>query len=319
MLIVGSQGLRIIRPELLDREPADWDLVATFDEAQSFIRRNKATIMAAYPIDGGKKYLVRGDFSTKNKLPIEIEIAWPGSTAAALLSLVDDEWASCAPPTRTIEELGGLRVVIPTIDLLLALKISHRYLRNSPHFRKTMRDIKILRGFGASVDRYIDWIKIREKETYDYGHPKLNVSKSDFFAGDGVRYVYDHDAIHEAVNVMDRPAYEYYKVPGAEVICSRELFFAASEDVRLSGVAEEAYVLAIERSLVPHPGVLTPRAAFEKALMKVCSSITSGWFREYAWEHYDEVMARFDPTFWDRFMVAVRAGRVPPHKATQPR
>ena len=26
------------------------------------------------------------------------------------------------------------------------------------------------------------------------------------------------------------------------------------------------------------------------ALMKVCTSITSGWFREYAWENYDKVL-----------------------------
>jgi hypothetical protein len=27
-----------------------------------------------------------------------------------------------------------------------------------------------------------------------------------------------------------------------------------------------------------------------KALDKVCTSITSGWFREFAWQNYDEVV-----------------------------
>jgi hypothetical protein len=28
--------------------------------------------------------------------------------------------------------------------------------------------------------------------------------------------------------------------------------------------------------------------------MKVCTSITSGWFREFAWENHDEVADMFD-------------------------
>jgi len=33
---------------------------------------------------------------------------------------------------------------------------------------------------------------------------------------------------------------------------------------------------------------------FEMALMKVCTSITSGWFREYAWENYQKVLDLYD-------------------------
>lgn len=33
--------------------------------------------------------------------------------------------------------------------------------------------------------------------------------------------------------------------------------------------------------------------AAEEALEKVCTSISSGWWREYAWEHYDAVIG-----FW---------------------
>ena len=46
-------------------------------------------------------------------------------------------------------------------------------------------------------------------------------------------------------------------------------------------------VLTIERSLVPYPGKKTPEQAYLMALEKVCTSITSGWFREFVWENYE--------------------------------
>jgi hypothetical protein len=43
------------------------------------------------------------------------------------------------------------------------------------------------------------------------------------------------------------------------------------------------------------------------ALMKVCTSITSGWFRAFAWEHYDLVQGCI-PTAMDKFNAAVANG-----------
>ena len=86
------------------------------------------------------------------------------------------------------------------------------------------------------------------------------------------------------------PAYTKYMKDGAQVMTSKDKFFAANEFVRLLGVYEESCVLALERSQIPHDFKPSPRYSFELALMKVCTSITSGWFREYAWENYDKVL-----------------------------
>lgn len=181
------------------------------------------------------------------------------------------------------------------LNTLYMLKMSHRYLKNSPHFRKTMTDIRKMRDMGAFIPAELEELyKARMKATYNYAHPKLNQGKMDFFSDDGLEYVYDHDSLHEAVKHLDLPAYTYYMEEGAEVNCSKEKFFAADKMVRLYGVLEEALVLALERSVIPHD---TPAdKAFSIALMKVCTSITSGWFREYAWENFDQVvhLARTD-------------------------
>lgn len=72
-------------------------------------------------------------------------------------------------------------------------------------------------------------------------------------------------------------------------------------------------MLALERSQIPHAGNITPHASFLIALQKVCTSITSGWFREFAWEHYHEVRALYRDTYVPRFWEHARLGKVKLH------
>ena len=72
-------------------------------------------------------------------------------------------------------------------------------------------------------------------------------------------------------------------------------------------------VLALERSLVPLPGVLTPKQAFDKALEKVCTSITSGWFRKFCYDNYDSIQAIYNEDFVQKFQTALEQGRIRPY------
>jgi hypothetical protein len=176
------------------------------------------------------------------------------------------------------------------------LKMSHRYKKNSPHFLKTMQDIRKMREAGAVIQpEHEAFYKHRMDATYWYEHPNLNQSKDEFFNPEDDFYVYDHDSIHEAIAVGDRPAYVKYAIDGQEVLSSKKKFFnEVDETTRLFGVYEEACVLALERSQIPNDFKVDRDWSFKKALEKVCTSITSGWFREYAWEHYDEVLAIYE-------------------------
>jgi hypothetical protein len=75
-------------------------------------------------------------------------------------------------------------------------------------------------------------------------------------------------------------------------------------------------VLAIERSLVPHPGKKTPEQAYLMALEKVCTSITSGWFREFAWENYEiaSEYTKFADYMFAEFQEALARGEILPYK-----
>lgn len=277
----------------------DMDVIGDWDSVMAYL-------------DGGGKPLAKYPTSDSKWVAkyetgiVEAEIAWAGSTGEELLRYVVAD-----PETRLLAR-GQL---VPSIHVLLALKLSHRYLRNSPHFLKTMHDIWLLRRGGAEMPQGLrDWLTRREAETYSYGHPKLNVSKANFFKDDGVKYVYDHDDIHQAIKHLPQPAYTYFKADGEEVLTSKAKFMNCARETQLYAVLEEAYVLAIERALVPFPGVLTPREAFLKALEKVCTSITSGWFREFAWENYFDVDALYQDEFWYRFQQAVKLRLVRPHR-----
>ena len=288
MLLIGSRALATHIK--IDRTPVDWDYICTFEQFQKWTRENKVIINLCVPLSGDKFHV-----RDKEGMNYEFEIAWPGTSGAILLHI------------HNVDKIDS-PVRPASLYTLLLLKESHKYRKDNVHFLKTMKDIKKLRPIFATcgpyeilqyadkVDR--EWFALREKETYTYSHPKLDVTKKDFFTGDGVQYVYDHDSIHETVKLLYMPAYNYYMKDGSEVMTSKEKFFSVPEHIRLYGVYEESCVLALERSQIPHglgkEGGPTARWSFLKALEKVCTSITSGWFREYAWENYDKVVALYE-------------------------
>jgi len=294
MILVGSRALMLRAPQLLLRKPEDFDFVCTMSEFDAWLANNKSHLGSTKIYPEKNKMIVEGNSNC------EFEIISPGSSAELLAELVK---------TDSLETSFGL---IPTIDMLFTIKSSHKYLRNSPHFWKTLTDYHILKRSGAKVrPEYMEFLKLRERETYNYAHPKLNQSKDGFFADDAIVYTYDHDTIHKSVAMFDGvPAYTRYMKDGQEVQCDKNKFFAVDQAIRLAGVVEEAAVLAIERSLIPHPGVWNPKYAWRFALSKVCSSITSGWFREFAYENALEVLKLYPENYWEKFQDDVKSGLV---------
>jgi hypothetical protein len=301
MILIGSNALKIRAPFLLKRDPIDVDFICTIDEYNDYLKNYKNKINKIYDINKNKLIkIIEGD-------PIcEFEIIENGKSSALFKELVD------ADPDTIITDEG---YKVPSLDLLFTLKSSHKFLRNSPHFWKTMMDYKLMQAFGAKIkEEYKDFYKIREKETYYYKHPSLNQSKDAFFSDDGIKYVYDHDSIHESVKTYSKPAYTYYLKDNSEVQCDKNKFFSCSKEIQMAGVTEEAKVLAIERSLVPHFGVKTPKQAFVFALSKVCSSITSGYFRDFAYENAFDILKNYKDGYWEKFQDDVANGKVKAYK-----
>ncbi|ASD51979.1 hypothetical protein KNT64_gp027 [Pseudomonas phage PspYZU05] len=214
----------------------------------------------------------------------EAYIAKPDSSDQMILDYVKNH-VSLNPLAR---DVFGVSFADP--EVCLAIKMSHRYKKDSSFFMKTMQTIRMLRNLGYKLNDELNEIMLkRQKEVLSYNHPNLNVTKDKFF--DDTIYTLDHDSIHRAVALFDRPAYTYYMKDGSEVMTCKDKFFALPYELQLAGVYEETCVLALERSQVPFDFVPTSTQSFMHALEKVCTSITSGWFREFAWENYFSVVA----------------------------
>lgn len=294
MVIVGSralemqlkrQGKEFYRPCL------DLDFLCTEEEWATEAARysqDKFTELVERKENKGHVKMVAGAH-------LEFDIAQPGDSTETLIQY-------CKASSKSMFLSNG--DFAAPLDVLYLLKMSHRYKKNSPHFHKTMSDIHFLRSIGAVIPLELKGVlKQREKETYNYSHPNLDVKSKDFFKGDEVPYVYDHDSIHRAIAILEEPAYMKYMKDGSEVMTSKEKFFAQEKHIQLLGVYEESCVLALERSQIPFGDSVTPRQSFLMALSKVCTSITSGWFREFAWENHNTIAKFYESMGEDDYVL----------------
>lgn len=295
MLVIGSRALHnagLIESQKI--ENSDWDFIADQGSWNSFktqmmgqhVHVDNPDVQAFKCMHNGKEtyfeaYIVRALTSVR-ELTDELQ---------------DEDFTSSyrllkyAKANIQRDRLSGFYWATP--DICLAIKLSHRYLKNNPFFLKTMSHINYLRNKGVVLNDELHKIMLqRQAETLSYSHPKLDVGKKTFF--NDTIYTLDHDSIHEAVALADKPAYKFYMKDDSEVMTSREKFEALPEIIKLAGVYEEACVLALERSQVPNEFNISPSMSFHIALEKVCTSITSGWFRTYAWEHYQDVVNMYN-------------------------
>lgn len=310
MLLIGSRALAEAGTKYTPRRLLrDWDFVARPEELKALKQHTKPYKVVE------TRY---GEALFLEDAILDVEVASGDNRGAKLIDFVS--YVGMAGWWNIVETFG-LSSHVVTPEVVLLMKLSHRYLKDSPHFLKTMQDIRMLRKAGVQLPSDGIWqayLAQREKDTYTYLHPNLNVKKGDFFDTQktGVEQKYDHDSLHEVVALFDgRPAYTYYLKEGADVACDQQLFDKLPEEVKLAGVVEEAMVLALERSLVPYGAKHKPNQVFLFALAKVCTSITSGWFREYAWENYDAAVkltakAQQEKCFYEKFLEAKANGRI---------
>lgn len=274
MFVLGSYAFDF------GRKPNDIDLLMTEAELQAFKEALGQRLVLSEDTKFGVVLFVVGN------MPIEIHLAEKKVSSRLLYN----QLKPLARISSDIKDVPTTARLIPP-DYSLMLKMSHRFLRNSRHFHKTRRDILFLERQGYTLPSFAKtWLPIRESETYDYSHPSLNQNKEDFFRDDF--YVYDHDTIHEAVALYGTPAYQ--KIKTGEVKVSRELFERQSFDIQLATVYEESATLSLERWMIPNDMKSDPVTGFKIALSKVCTSIASGWWREFAWRHYDDVIALYE-------------------------
>ena len=308
---IGSKPLADMG--VLPRKPSDIDWFGPTRNAKNILSR---VFPRGYEVfsENNHKLIVKA-FVSSGHVMVEIENSEENENNRHIYRHMLMEHANSVTPAGLVRPAS--------LNMLLFFKESHKYKKNSVHFLKTLQDILLLKSLGAVIPSTMkDLLVEREKLTYTNKLPVLDVGKKEFFNPQTVAYKYDHDDLHLAVALLDKPAYMYYISPGRQVMCSKELFDSCPDTVKLFGVVEESMVLALERSLIPFDFKPNPDKAFSTALEKVCTSITSGYFREYAYNHYWEAQAAYrrvsrDTNYVDRFKEALANGKIKPFVHTE--
>ena len=152
-----------------------------------------------------------------------------------------------------------------------------------------------------------EFLEFRSKETEDYlqrrtsatmqmfpqGHPKLNQTVEDFF-DDAVTKKYSHDDLHLMYAHFDEPLYTKLQDDPEFAWCAKSKWDKLSYDEKIKCVQEEAYVIATERFLVPNNWNYPHRLAYFNALKKICTTLCSGWFRDFAIDNHQVLCSSFD-------------------------
>lgn len=311
-VIIGSQAMKHHFPDF-PRIPMDTDVVCTrkrFDEA-----------LAAGLIDGNVETLQQG--SSKESAIIK----WK-DIPTPVEYLISDGISSLELILNTLCTTSDYA----SIPVLYSLRKAHihfpikfqKHIGDFMFLRNKLREIK-----GISLEQDLESISdlLDEFPALTYSHfretekrrgklrtPKMNQTTEEFF-GKSKKYVksyYVHDNMHLAMAHDETPMYWNILKDNSEVETDEEKWHHLFTQEKIWCVLEEVYVIALERKILPglfddHScraldiPVWTPKQAFDWALMRVCTTLCDGFFRDFAVRAYDQIQEQYNPDYVTKF------------------
>lgn len=279
-LLIGSRALRFWYPKL--ERNSDYDIIMTKEEYQQIGCPGEKRCHKAY-VSGDCDYELEFDDYESNK---------------KLLNYGSD---------KTVELLGLTCRVAP-LEVLLAIKRSHRFFQD--HWHKNMRDYHFLKSITTLSDELLELSDLRQSEkTSRSGRFSLDVTNEDFFLGSqgAVRRIYEHDDLHYATCYYNEPLWARCKHDRGKAKIDYDLFQLLTFEDQVRMVQEEAFVIALERKIIPHGEEQSK--AFRYAVMRIGTDLCRGWFRSFAVENYAHVM-KYRVDFVGKFNDALSNGRI---------
>lgn len=292
MLFIGSVASKI-------RTPKDFDILSTSLEFSSF--KN----IYGDQMKNIQFHLVHYSFFMNGKR-FEVEIC--------------DEGTSGYEYQKIMNSFGLIKleeIKSASNEILLSIKKSHRFYNIK--FYKNINDYNILLE-RCGKDLYPELTKLRTLETENrlgkVKTPKLSKSSKQFFSQshDFFKSYFIHDEIHMVMSHLDKPMYEYMQPDIESPMCSKKLWNNFSEDMKDKCVLEEAYVIALERKLIPNifggEKYYSPNDAIMWSLMRIATTLCSGFFREWCSDNWTRIVSKIDENYLDKFLESVDSGKI---------
>jgi hypothetical protein len=309
MLIIGSVAMQYHMRKLghTFREPNDMDVLVNQMEFDNIIRDLASThelknVSSSYCMVINWKGFAR----------VEVHNDGEDSSSYKYMDLDENHQTP-----RESWDNGYLGMNIASLATLYSIKKSHIHFPRM--FDKHIHDYLQLRHMVGGVDKLNEITKLRFKETEArFGKlktPSLDKTADEFFNDRVSNKLFVHDEIHKVMAHYDGvPLYERIKKDPTKVACDKAKFYALSEEDRIKCVLEEVYVIALERKILPmmfgSGKYCGPDEAIQWALMRVCTTLCSGWFREFATDNYKQIFGAYELDYVLKFLNAVEAQQI---------
>jgi len=303
MLIVGSKALKYHFPNLT-REVKDIDIIGTKGDIDYLIE-----ILCPERVVSTKWLTTLFKIKKKDSFFNTDNVEILNSTGSRSLSMYLKHRENSEP------FLHGLRWA--SKEVLLSLKKSHI---NFPiKFNKHIIDYNILLN-ELKEDKLRNITKLNFQETKErFGElktPSLKNKTTEFFGQSEkfVKYFYVHDDLHKVMAHYNQPIYSDMQIDESNAWCEKSIWDGFEFDKKIKCVLEEAYVIALERKIIPMlNGIsepITSKSAFEWSLMRICTTLCSGWFREFATDNWSKIVDQYDKDYVLKFLEAESSGLI---------
>jgi hypothetical protein len=256
------------------------------------------------PLDFHIKETTDWDVISKDAIPGTEHHPWNFLNNSKMVEFATDD---------TIEFNGHILNVM-SMEGLAIIKRSHLH-RNLSFDKHITHYHRHLIPFISDHPTLQERIQLTQEEFKNW-HPKLNQSVEKFF-DDAVVKIYNHDYLHTLFAYEDEPLYRKMQRDFSLAWCERDMWEKFTHDQKVKCIAEETMVIATERFIVPSNWEYNYLRAFHASLTKVCTTLTSGWFRDYAIDHYPDVLALFDRKKFDEVRLKLKfCDTIEPSKET---
>ena len=299
MLIVGSKSLSYNFPEV-DKKVKDIDIIGTKEDVKYLINSLSPKNIKETPYVISLLNITQT--STYDKPNIEILLS---DNSESLSSYIEYDKAKY-----------GLKYASP--EVLFSLKKSHI---NFPiKFDKHIVDYTFLNKHFKGFDKLSEITKKNYKETEErlgkLKTPSLNKSVKEFFKQSNgfVKSYFIHDDMHKAVSHYGYPLYEKMQKDITIAKCHKEMWEEFTFENKCKCVLEEAYVISLERKIIPSifggKEWVSAEEGLNWSLMRICTTLCSGWFRKFATDNYFEIKNYINKNYVIDFLEKFNSGEI---------